>query len=131
MKAFYQTAFGLKELGTIDSVAPPSGNHTGIPGADRKLVFLGLPGEKHLIELVYFVDPKPSSGHLGKHQYGASHLCFVVDDLQSEYERLKSMGVRFETEPKFTDTPNGRLGVIYARDPEDNWLELLEGQVSF
>ena len=27
---------------TIDSIAPPEGNHTGVPGSRRKLVFLGL-----------------------------------------------------------------------------------------
>ena len=131
MQAFYCDALGLQVVGEIESVAPPTGNHTGIPNAKRKLVFLGLPGEQHLIELVSYIDPPAAEGHLGKHQLGASHLCFHVDDLQAEYQHLKQMGVRFETEPKFTETSTGRLGVIYFRDPEDNWLELIEGKVSF
>ena len=131
MQTFYCEALGLQVVGEIESVAPPTGNHTGIANAKRKLVFLGLPGEQHLIELVHYIDPPAAEGHLNKHQLGASHLCFHVDDLQADYQRLKQMGVRFETEPKFTETPVGRLGVIYFRDVEDNWLELIEGKVSF
>ena len=131
MRTFYCEAFGLEVLGEIKSIAPPEGNHTGIPLANRRLVFLGFPGEKHSIELVYYVDPPASEGHLGKHQFGATHLCFTVDDLQAEYNRLQNCGVRFETPPKFSETSGGRLGVIYARDPEGNWLELIEGEVTF
>lgn len=131
MQAFYCEALGLQVVGQIESIAPPAGNHTGIPHSKRTLVFLGFPGEKHLIELVHYIAPPAPDGHLGKHQMGTTHLCFSVDDLQADYDRLKELGVRFETEPKFTDTPTGRLGVIYARDPEGNWLELIEGEVSF
>ena len=49
MQTFYCEAFGLQILGQIESVAPLTGNHTGIPGARRTLVFLGFPCEKHLI----------------------------------------------------------------------------------
>lgn len=131
MQDFYCTALGLQVVGNIDSVAPATGNHTGIPFAKRTLVFLGLPGEKHLLELVHYVDPPATDGHLGKHQFGATHLCFTVDSLQAEYDRLTELGVCFETQPKFTDTASGRLGVIYARDPEGNWLEFIEGKVEF
>ena len=82
MVTFYTDVLGLKKLREIDSVAPPTGDHTGVPGARRKLVFVG----------------------------------FV----------LSGKGVRFVTEPKFRDTPNGRVGIVYARDPEGNWLEFIQ-----
>ena len=131
MVDFYCKTLGLSIHNEMDSVAPAAGNHTGIKGARRKLVFLGLddqPG-KHLIELVHYIDPPATDGHLGKHQLGAMHICFCVNNLQEQYNRLTALGVRFETEPKFTDTPSGPLGVVYARDPEGNWLELIEGNV--
>ena len=133
LQQFYTEMLGLKVVGEIDSVAPPEGNHTGIPGARRKLVFLasGNEHDSHLIELVHYIDPPATEGHLAKHQIGATHLCFIVDDLQAEYERLLVSGVRFETEPKFSEGPDGRLGIVYARDPEGNWLEFIEGKVSF
>lgn len=130
---FYVDLMGMTIVGEIDSVAPPTGNHTGIPNSRRKLVFLGYgpSEEQHLVELVCYLDPPASDGHLGKHQFGASHLCFLVDDLGAEYARLVEAGVPFETSPKFSETPDGRLGVIYARDPEGNWLELIEGKVAY
>lgn len=133
VQQFYTEVLGLRVLGEIDSVAPPEGNHTGIPGARRKLVFLAVGNEhrSHLIELVQYIDPPAAAGHLGKHQIGASHLCFIVEDLQIDYERLLAAGVRFETEPKYSESPGGKLGIVYARDPEGNWLEFIEGEVSF
>jgi catechol 2,3-dioxygenase-like lactoylglutathione lyase family enzyme len=133
VQQFYTEVLGLRVLGEIDSVAPPEGNHTGISGARRKLVFLAACKEleSHLVELVQYVEPPAAEGHLGKHQLGASHLCFIVDDLQMEHERLLAAGVRFETEPKFSEGPGGRIGIVYARDPEGNWLEFIEGDISF
>ena len=54
------------------------------------------------------------------------HVCFTVDDIQSMYVRLKNDGVRFLTEPCFSELDGRRTGVIYGRDPEGNWFELLE-----
>ena len=134
MGSFYCELLGLALVGRIESVAPPEGNHTGIPGARRTLVFLGVPDSEPtapLIELVHYHDPIASAGHLGKHQMGASHVCFLVDDLQNEYDRISAVGVQFETPPCFSGTTAGRLGVIYGRDPEGNWFELIEGTVQF
>lgn len=87
MVAFYTEVLGLKKLREIDSVAPPTGDHTGIPGARRKLVFVGFP-DGHQIELVHYIDPPSPRGHLDKHQFGATHICFNVDDLASLHPRF-------------------------------------------
>ena len=55
MKSFYCDVLGLKIEREVDSIAPPSGDHTGFPDAKRKLVFVGAGGE-HLVELVYFIN---------------------------------------------------------------------------
>ena len=130
VRRFYCDLLGLTVVGTIDSVAPPAGNHTGIPGARRRLEFLGVSGDEdgHLIELVQYLEPPASMGHLGKHQLGASHLCFYVDNIQSAYDRLGAEGVRFETAPIVSETPGratwdrlpsrprGQLGRVDRRD---------------
>ena len=126
MVEFYTRDLGLDVLRRVDSVAPPEGNHTGIPGARRTLVFVGF-ADDHQIELVHYIDPPASEGYLDKHQLGASHVCFRVDDLRETYSRLSARGVRFVTEPKFQETDGKTLGIIYARDPEGNWLEFIEG----
>ena len=145
MLDFYCGALGLHVLREVDSIAPAGGDHTGIPGARRKLVFVGIPGGSHQLELVYYLHPKPQeltgdalffsglelaswglqlSDH---HQYGASHICFNVDDLNETYAALSAKGIEFITEPKYRETPDGaRVGICYALDPEGNYLEFLE-----
>ncbi len=126
MVEFYTQQLGLKVLLSLDSNAPPEGDHTGIPGARRKLVFLGLPND-HRIELVYYIDPPAEPGYLDKHQLGAIHLCFDVADLRATYDKLSTQGVRFVTEPQFHEIGGKTLGIVYAQDPEGNWIEFIEG----
>jgi catechol 2,3-dioxygenase-like lactoylglutathione lyase family enzyme len=126
--AFYRDVLRLTVIREIESIAPPEGDHTGIPGAHRKLVFLGKLGEAHMLELVYYLNPPSMAGKpLDGHQSGASHLCFSVENLEQVYHHLTAQGVRFHTPPKFRQTPTGeRIGICYAQDPEGNWLEFIE-----
>ncbi len=127
MVDFYCNTLGLSVRREVDSVAPPEGDHTGVAGARRKLVFVGKPDGTHLLELVHFIEPESPSGHLDKHQLGASHVCFNVEGMQQLYESLSGKGVEFVTPPIFRDAPDGgRRGICYARDPEGNWLEFIE-----
>lgn len=127
MVAFYTQALGLEVLREVETVAPPEGDHTGIPGARRKLVFVGKAGDSHALELVHFIEPPSPEGHLDRHQLGAAHVCFNVEDLEGLYDRLKAQGVRFVTPPKWRQTPQGSVGICYAQDPEGNYLEFIQG----
>ena len=127
MVAFYRDTLGLTVMNEIDSVAPPEGDHTGIPGAHRTLVFVGKPEGDHALELVHFLDPPSPDGHLDRLQLGAAHICFDVTDLEALHQELSSKGVRFVTEPIMTDTPEGlRRGICYAQDPEGNYVEFIQ-----
>ena len=69
---FYVGLLGLEVVREVDSIAPPTGDHTGIAGARRKLVFVGVPGRDHLLELVHYIDPPSPDGHLERYQLGAA-----------------------------------------------------------
>ena len=125
MVKFYTEVIGLTKLREIDAVAPPTGDHTGFPGAKRKLVFVGYQGG-HQIELLKYYHPSEKPGHLDRNHLGAPHICFNVSDLTQVHREFQSKGVKFQTEPKWRDTPQGRTGIIYARDPEGNWLEFIQ-----
>ncbi len=127
MVAFYRDLLGLTVLREVDSVAPPDGDHTGIPGAHRTLVFVGKAEGNHALELVHFIEPPSPDGHLDRHQLGAAHVCFNVEDLETMHHKLRSQGVRFVTEPIFTELPSGgQRGICYAQDPEGNYLEFIQ-----
>ncbi len=132
MVAFYRDTLGLVVEREIDSVAPPEGDHTGIPGAHRALVFMGHGGKPgntggHSLELIQYLNPPSPDGHLQRHQLGAAHVCFNVEDITAFHGRLSAHGVRFVTPPKFRPGPDGAThGICYAQDPEGNWLEFIQ-----
>ena len=66
------------------------------------------------------VDPNhPASDH------GYSHICLLVKDIDTEYERLRQAGVQFNCPP--TPVQESRMiRTTYARDPEGNFFELME-----
>ena len=127
MVRFYRNSLGLTVIREVESNSPPTGDHTGIPGAQRLLVFVGKPNGEHLLELVHFINPPSPDGHLERNQLGAAHVCFNVDNIDNIYAKLDSEGVEFVTKPIYKDSPDGtRIGVCYAKDPEGNWLEFIE-----
>ena len=99
MVAFYRDSLGLTVMREVDSVAPPEGDHTGIPGAHRTLVFVGKPEGEHALELVHFIEPPSPEGHLHRHQLGAAHICFNVTDLAALAEKLKAEGIHVHYRP--------------------------------
>ena len=119
MVEFYRDALGLTVLREVNSVAPPEGDHTGIPGARRTLVFVGKAEGEHVLELVQFDDPpSPDSGRPRNNHLGAAHVCFNVEDLEKLHRGLTARGIEFVTAPKFRETPEGgRRGVCYAATP--------------
>ena len=62
MVRFYTRVLGLQILRRIDSVAPPEGDHTGIPGARRQLAFEVI--EDEVLELL----TRDHGRHVPEHQ---------------------------------------------------------------
>jgi catechol 2,3-dioxygenase-like lactoylglutathione lyase family enzyme len=126
MVAFYCGDLGLSELNRVESIAPPQGNHTGIPGSRRTLVFVGFE-DGHRIELVKYHEPSSAGRDDDMTRVGTNHICFNVDDIDRTHEDLSTKGIEFVTAPIIrTDDDGGRHGIVYARDPEGNWLEFIE-----
>jgi catechol 2,3-dioxygenase-like lactoylglutathione lyase family enzyme len=77
------------------------------------------------VELFEFARPKPklSDRQQPVSDHGITHFCIEVVDIEREYERLKSAGVRFHCSPfKFAEGTKA----TYGRDPDGNAFELLE-----
>jgi catechol 2,3-dioxygenase-like lactoylglutathione lyase family enzyme len=127
MVAFYRDVLGLSVVREVESNAPPEGDHTGIPGAQRYLVFIGAPAGDHLLELVHYRQPPSPEGHLRRNQLGAAHVAFNVRDIRQLHAELSAKGVRFVTPPVMRNGSDGALhGICYAQDPEGNWLEFIQ-----
>ncbi len=57
-------------------------------------------------------------------QIGISHVAFTVDNLEQEYDRLKSKGILFNAPPQLS--PDGYAKVTFCRAPEGTFIELVE-----
>ena len=127
MVEFYRDTLGLTVLREADSVAPPEGNHTGIPGSHRTLIFVGKPEGEHSLELVHYIEPKSADpGRPDRHELGAAHICFNVEGLAKMHEDLTARGIEFITPPLWRDTDDGgKSGICYFKDPEGNFVELI------
>ena len=127
MLRFYTEDLGLVVLERYEMDAGPDGDHAGIPGAKRVEIFLGLGDDGHMLEFIQYFEPPSSDGHVALNKLGATHVCFLVDDLRKAHETLTAKGVSFVTDPIFAKTPDGGdWGVVYFQDPEGNWLEFIE-----
>ena len=95
---------------------------TGLPGALGRSALLRL--DSCRLELFTFEQPVPApwSSPREVHELGLTHLCFKVDSIDAEYQRLLAAGVPFHTEPQ----DFGSFRATYGRDPDGNVFELLE-----
>ena len=56
--------------------------------------------------------------------FGCLHIAFTVDDLDSMYREMMAEGIKFISKP--TISPNKMANVCFCRDPEGNYLELVQ-----
>jgi catechol 2,3-dioxygenase-like lactoylglutathione lyase family enzyme len=76
------------------------------------------------LELFQYSAPPPTSTRpLQPFDRGYTHFCVDVTDIESEYERLKGLGMTFN-QPGPIDA--GHVKSIYGRDPEGNLIEIQE-----
>lgn len=56
--------------------------------------------------------------------YGCMHIALTVENLDKMYADMRFDGIRFISAP--TVSPNGKAFVCFCKDPEGNYLELVE-----
>ncbi len=124
-QAFYRDVLGFEPVmnGGWEADSKMPGQVIGLQGTAAKFVMLRK-GEAH-IELFEYSSPspRPIDGTRRICDHGFTHICLEVEDIDSEYERLKSAGMTFHGPPPKVQ---GGLRAIYGRDPEGNVIELLE-----
>lgn len=123
--AFYRDSMGFEvaqEFGW-EKGSPVADAITGLSDSAAKVAMLQL--EDFRLELFEFTSPTPEPGDTNRPvcDHGITHLCFLVQDINTEYERLNSSGMVFHCPPQSMG-PNTL--VTYGRDPDGNVIELME-----
>jgi catechol 2,3-dioxygenase-like lactoylglutathione lyase family enzyme len=80
-------------------------------------------------ELLEYQEPRGERRAREPNHAGSAHLCFVADDLEAEYERLKALGVHFRTRggPQTVEGgPNDGGKGLYLEDPDGNAVEVIQ-----
>jgi catechol 2,3-dioxygenase-like lactoylglutathione lyase family enzyme len=102
------------------------GKAVGVPGAALRQVSLVL-GDSTFELLEYKSPPSETAGPLGSNNLGASHVAFVVDDIEAKKAELEAKGIEFYSEVNAVD--EGVLAGwrwVYFEDPDGYPLELVE-----
>lgn len=123
--AFYRDLLGLElqndwvsEAGYLRVMIP-------YPGLRLRLAFFRLPGTEMRLELIQYLEPVGAPRELPTNVPGAAHVCFDVDDIEAEYERLRRHGVTFNSAPQLiTSKANSGARGVYMLDPDGITIEL-------
>ena len=102
------------------------GPAVGVPGAALRQVSLLL-GDTTVELLEYKNPPSETSGPLGSNSFGASHIAFLVDDIEAKKVELEARGIAFYSDVNYVD--EGVLAGwrwVYFEDPDGYPLELVE-----
>ena len=129
---FYKETLGLKETMRARLEGEWIEKVTGIAQAVAECVYLQPPAGPR-IELLQFLSPKGVSVERGNlaNTPGIRHLAFRVEDIDAEYDRLRTAGVEFLGEPMAVPLDavrhlSGRKRLCYFHDPEGVLLEIAE-----
>lgn len=129
---FYRDVLGLKLYGKIVMQGKETDDLFGVENLKVNVAYLN--GSKNAdcppIELLEFSNIKPKNEEdAALNKVSISEVCFSVNNIDETYERLKSKGVEFLSEPKFFDFTNqgfGKSKAVYFKDPDGIILELIE-----
>ncbi|PFE03301.1 VOC family protein [Bacillus cereus] len=107
--SFYEEVVGLKLI-----------KRMGHPDPNLKLAFLGVDGAQETI--VEFIEgynsSLPTEGKI-------HHICFKVDSLEDEMERLKKLGITFLLSEEIETLPDGTRYFFFS-GPDGEWIEFFE-----
>ena len=81
-------------------------------------------GNTQIVELLYYFNPESKDLSKSLNYVGCTHFALTIDNLNELYHKLVIEKVEFVNKPKISD--NGKAKVVFCKDPNDVYLELVE-----
>ncbi len=101
----------------------------GVAGAKAQSTRLAVKGTPSiLIDLMEFRTPVKEPVLAPTGAVGSTHFALAVENLPEVYERLRSQGIEFVSEPVTFELTEGSVTVVFTRDPDGNIVELVDEQ---
>jgi catechol 2,3-dioxygenase-like lactoylglutathione lyase family enzyme len=129
---FFDQVLGFKRIAGGLYDFPYVRRQVGYPDAVLDIALLTRNGEPFqstdfMIELIEYIRPKCKPADTSTCRPGSAHLCFLVDDLRTEYERMLAMGVEFVSTPnEVTYGVNKGALAVYFKGPDNIRLEMIQ-----
>jgi lactoylglutathione lyase len=130
---WYTEVLGLEYVRSQEQANPYTDKLVAFKNAHLKVAQLRVPGQttplsRHHIELVEYVNPRGEDIPLDTNRTGVGHWAFMVDDIHKEFERMKSLGVKFKAEQPVAIEAGVNKGgyTVYFTDPDGITLELIQ-----
>jgi lactoylglutathione lyase len=120
---FYRDVLGLKVKTEKREKGEFIDKLLSLDNVNVKIVKLSA-RDGNLVELLHYGSHRSNSTARCVYDTGYSHIAFTVDNIDHEYKRLKKEGIRFNSAP--LSFPHGKAKVAYCKDPEGNFIELVE-----
>jgi extradiol dioxygenase family protein len=122
---FYCDVLGLHIQGKTHEKDDVISQLLDYKNVELKTIKLSADDNSTRIELLEFKNPKSKKlNTISLYDIGFTHIALTVENLDALYERLKKYNIEFNSPPIIS--PNGALKVIFCRDLEGNFLELIE-----
>lgn len=122
---FYREGLGFEMMNDRIVQGPFPETLSGLPGAHLRIVHLRGHGQG--LELIQYYVPQSESPAPRFCDVGSAHLCFIVDDIDHETERLRQHGARFVSQAMtVADGPNAGNRAVYFLDPDGIPIELTQ-----
>ena len=124
---FYSDLLGLELVLRWNRQAPYIEEFSGYPGVDMHGAILRLPNSDSILEILEYRNVERQAIDPATANPGTAHLAFRVDDCDSLYERLTSMGVGSVSRPVTpTIGPNKGGRTVMMLDPDGFRIELMQ-----
>lgn len=118
---FYRDTLGF-EVDRRFPISDVQSDIVGVNNVEGEIVFLDAGGFE--IELIAYSKPENenTNEYASGHDVGVAHICITVDDVNEHYDEL-TPEVEFVNSPQ---TVGNGAQIVYARDPDENYVELYE-----
>jgi len=118
----YKQWFGFEDVfrGSWNETSEPIGRMVQLPRSAAHYAMLRL-GNTY-IEAFQYTSPEGTRFERRMCDPGLTHICLHVDDILTEYQRLRALGMEFHCPPRGSK----ELLATYGRDCDGNVVELLQ-----
>jgi len=125
---FYRDLLGFKLNHVVEREDLPSYDALlGYSNIRLRIASFALPASDITLELMQFRHPRPATRGQDLLFVGTPHLAYLVDDLNAEFIRLRSLGGRFLSGVTEIHREGRYVGkAVFLLDPDDILIEPME-----